>query len=102
MNFFKSLFQNIQRHNKHQQRQLQENSVRTKNSFQNSLTADDNYLSFYSDPFNDLYLCNAWVNIAVNILIRNVARADFVLERDGVELKNGSLYVAFTPLGTHS
>jgi HK97 family phage portal protein len=59
------------------------------------LPADDNFSNLYADPFKDTYLCSAWVNIAVNILIRNVARADFILEKDGVELKNGPLYSLF-------
>ncbi len=65
------------------------------NSFNFSLTDNGDFNNLYIDPFNDNYLCNAWVNIAVNILIRNVARADFVLERDGVELKSGPLYALF-------
>jgi HK97 family phage portal protein len=57
---------------------------------------EDNFSNLYTDPsLIDKYQCNAWVNIAINILIRNLARADFVLERDGVELKNGSLYSLF-------
>jgi len=65
------------------------------NTLNNFLPADEDFCNFYIDPFNDYYLCNAWVNIAVNILIRNIARADFILERDGVELKSGSLYSLF-------
>ncbi len=53
------------------------------NSFRNLLTADEDFYSLYIDPFNDNYLCNAWVNIAVNILIRNIARADFILKETG-------------------
>jgi len=89
MNPFKKLF------TRNRQRQISEDTIKTKNSFQNSLTSDGDYTNLYSNPFNDLYLCNAWVNIAVNILIRNLARADFVLERGGVEVKNGSLYSLF-------
>ena len=95
MNFFTSFFQNIQRHNERRQRQFSENAAQTKNSFQNSLTGGDDFTSLNKGPFNEPYLCNAWVNIAVNILIRNVARADFVLERGGVELKCGSLFSLF-------
>ncbi|MDR1949014.1 MAG: phage portal protein [Spirochaetaceae bacterium] len=43
----------------------------------------------------DGYLVNAWVNIAVGILIRNIARARFVLERGGNEVKSGPLYELF-------
>jgi phage portal protein BeeE len=60
-----------------------------------SLTNDDFFSNVNISPFNDTFLCNAWVNIAVNILIRNVARADFVLEREGVEVKNGPLFALF-------
>ena len=60
-----------------------------------SLTSDEDFTKFNIEPLNDNYLCNAWVNIAVNILIRNIARADFILERDGVELKSGPLFSLF-------
>jgi len=59
------------------------------------LSTDDDFSIFYNEPFNDPYLCNAWINIAVNILIRNVARADFILEREGIEITNGSLFNLF-------
>ena len=59
------------------------------------LSADDDFNIFYNEPFNDPYLCNAWINIAVNILIRNVARADFILEREGIEITSGSLFDLF-------
>jgi hypothetical protein len=43
----------------------------------------------------DRYLCHAWVNIAVGILIRNVARANYVITRGGNEIKEGRLYELF-------
>jgi HK97 family phage portal protein len=43
----------------------------------------------------DSYLINAWVNIAVGILVRNIARASFTLERGGDEIKSGPLYELF-------
>jgi HK97 family phage portal protein len=43
----------------------------------------------------DPYLFNAWVNIAVGILIRNIARADFVITRGGDEVHAGPLYDLF-------
>jgi len=76
------------------QRALPDETV-IKKSFENTLTNEDDFSKFNIDPFNDTFLCNAWVNIAVNILIRNVARADFVVEKDGGELKSGSLYSLF-------
>jgi HK97 family phage portal protein len=44
---------------------------------------------------HDAYLLNAWVNIAVGILIRNVARASFGVLRGGEELCSGPLYQLF-------
>jgi HK97 family phage portal protein len=44
---------------------------------------------------NDAYLYSAWVNIAVGILIRNIARAGFVLLRGGDNVKTGPLYELF-------
>jgi HK97 family phage portal protein len=43
----------------------------------------------------DSYLMNAWVNIAVGILIRNVARAAFVIRRGGTEVASGPVYELF-------
>jgi HK97 family phage portal protein len=41
------------------------------------------------------YLLNAWVNIAVNILTRNIARASFVLRKGGNEVAMGPLHELF-------
>ncbi|GHU40210.1 hypothetical protein FACS1894190_06830 [Spirochaetia bacterium] len=43
----------------------------------------------------DPYLCHAWVNIAVNILIRNVARASFCIMKNGNEQTSGRIYELF-------
>ncbi|MDR1147900.1 MAG: phage portal protein [Spirochaetaceae bacterium] len=43
----------------------------------------------------DAYLLNAWVNIAVGILTRNIARAAFVIRRDGNGITGGTLYELF-------
>jgi HK97 family phage portal protein len=43
----------------------------------------------------DSYLYNAWVNIAVNILIRNIARADFVIKKGGDDVTSSPLYELF-------
>jgi hypothetical protein len=67
----------------------------------------DDFLSFFSaveengdilpihPRYGDSYLYNAWVNIAVNILIRNIARADFTIKRGGNDVTSGSLYELF-------
>ena len=93
MNPFKIFSPNKQRSSYNPERQLKE---KPEKSFGNSLTIDDNYSNIYIDPTKlDNYLGNAWVNIAINILIRNLARADFIIEKDGEELKNGAIYDLF-------
>ena len=76
-------------------RQKTNGNTKDENKTQNSLTNDDNFSKLLRDPFNDYYLYNAWINIAVNVIIRNIARADFVIEKDGDEIKNGQLYELF-------
>ena len=94
MNIFQRISSNYKRI-KIQPQAKQKSFSEDKNNSFNSLPLDDDFLKFDNEPFNDPFLCNAWVNIAVNILIRNIARADFVLEKDGVEIKSGSLFSLF-------
>jgi HK97 family phage portal protein len=59
--------------------------------FPNLDTFDD--FVFYSHSVGrDGYLYNAWVNIAVSILTRNVARARFAIKKGGDEISSGTLY----------
>ena len=55
----------------------------------------DNFSLVSFEKGNDAYLYSAWVNIAVGVLTRNIARADFVLLRGGDNVKNGPLYELF-------
>ena len=67
-----------------------------KNTSTQLLADDTNFRILYEKPSQfDNYLWNAWVNIAINILIRNVARADFIIEKDGEELKSGRIHDLF-------
>jgi HK97 family phage portal protein len=90
MNFLQRILPNYKRHSN-------QKTLREKGNINDtfSLTADDDFRNFYIVPYNDVYSCNAWVNIAVNILTRNIARADFILEREGVEIRNGTLFNLF-------
>jgi phage portal protein BeeE len=45
--------------------------------------------------FQDSYLYNAWVHIAVSILIRNIARANFTMQRGGNEVTTRAVYELF-------
>jgi HK97 family phage portal protein len=81
---------------RNKQRTLSENETQTKNNFQNSLTIDDDFINLYTEqPFVNSYFLNAWVNIAVNILIRNIARADFTIKNGGEDVTHGQIYNLF-------
>jgi HK97 family phage portal protein len=61
-----------------------------------SLTNDDYFTNLYGEPpISDSYSVHAWVNIAVSILIRNIARADFCIKNGGEDVTFGSLYDLF-------
>ena len=93
MNPFKIFSPTYWRYKSSLQRIITEKNAKTKNSLPNSMTDDGDfdYIS-YNTSNNDYYLFNSWVNIAINILIRNLARADFIIEREGEEVKNGPLF----------
>jgi HK97 family phage portal protein len=57
--------------------------------------SDNCNIFFNRSPIGDAYSLNAWVNIAVSILIRNLARADFVIKKGGDDVKSGPLYELF-------
>jgi HK97 family phage portal protein len=61
-----------------------------------NLPFPDHFSIFNTEPHTgDNYLYNAWVHIAVNILIRNIARADFTIKRGGNDVISGPLYDLF-------
>jgi HK97 family phage portal protein len=71
-------------------------SHKSNDFFAVSFTDDENFNSASTTPRSgDSYLYNAWVNIAVNILIRNIARADFVIKKGGNGVSTGPLYELF-------
>jgi HK97 family phage portal protein len=60
-----------------------------------SVETIDDPLQFEPHKAADSYLLNAWVHIAVNILIRNIARADFVIKKEGNDVTGGPVYELF-------
>jgi len=100
MSIFDKLLPNYKR-TKIQPQVRQKTLPEDENNAYNLLSDNDDFLKFNIEPFNDSFLCNAWVNIAVNILIRNIARADFVIEKEGIELKSGTLFNLFHRPNTH-
>ncbi|MCL2478302.1 MAG: phage portal protein [Treponema sp.] len=96
MNPFRIFSPNHWRFNSTSRRQFSKNNAKNLNNSQNLLTDNLGFHNLYVDPAKlDNYLSNAWVNIAINILIRNLARADFIIEKNGEELKSGLLYDLF-------
>jgi HK97 family phage portal protein len=79
---------------------LRGKEARGYNNKERSMERDDLPIPDYFSMLNhvktdDSYFLNAWVNIAVGILIRNTARAAFMLARDGNEIVSGPLYELF-------
>jgi HK97 family phage portal protein len=67
-----------------------------RNMDQVNLPVSDNFSILSGIPqTGDSYLLNAWVNIAVGILIRNTARANFILTRNGDAVTGGPLFELF-------
>jgi HK97 family phage portal protein len=71
--------------------------IRKKGVIENFADIDhfDDFSLMSFERNKDAYLYSAWVNIAVGILIRNIARADFMLLRGGEEINGGPLYELF-------
>jgi hypothetical protein len=60
------------------------------------LPFSDNFSILLESPHTeDSYLYNAWVNIAVGILIRTIARVSFILQKEGNTVISGPLYNLF-------
>jgi HK97 family phage portal protein len=77
-------------------KQIKQFQFHTKNDHPNIPIDDEfnnNSLPILSEK--GAYLYSAWVNIAVGILIRNIARAQFVLTRGGNDVTCGPLYELF-------
>jgi HK97 family phage portal protein len=94
MNIFKRLLPNYQR--KTYRHEINTKSEKEKNGKQTPWDNEGSFDILNGEPrTGDSYLINAWVNIAVSILIRNIARADFVIKTGGNEVKTGPLFALF-------
>jgi len=95
MNIFKPLSV-ILKYDRYNLKHDKSNNDSNKNIIQNSLSIDDNFSIFYNGQHTtDNYLLNAWVNIAINILIRNIARADFTIKNNGNDVECGHIFNLF-------
>jgi len=89
MNIFNSLFSSLRRQKSNQKRDKSINN-------EQFLTRENDGSILHQNYFeNNGYLYHAWVNIAVNILIRNIARADFVIKLHGNDLQSGRIFDLF-------
>ena len=62
----------------------------------NSLSGNSDFIIFDNDrKIDEIYYQNAWVNIAINILIRNIARADFTVKQEGEDVNSGAIFDLF-------
>jgi HK97 family phage portal protein len=87
---------NYWRHINGDRRQSFVNNIKQNNNSQNLLSFEENDSIFnIEQPIENSYLFNSWVNIAVNILIRNIARADFTIKNDGNDVTNGRVFDLF-------
>jgi HK97 family phage portal protein len=76
----------------------EQDTIIRKKGYDDNFPLLDGFDSFSLPSFakgNEAYLYSAWVNIAVGILIRNIARAGFVLLRGGDNVTTGPLYELF-------
>jgi len=88
----------LQRLMSNYKRQKNNNSLVEKSVFNENLSLSNDefdYNLYIEQPFINSYLLNSWVNIAINILIRNIARADFTIKLGGEDVKNGKIYDLF-------
>jgi HK97 family phage portal protein len=97
MSIFSRILPNYKRINKSCQSAQKYDECHKSGGFFPDFPADEESFDILNgDPrHGDSYLYNAWVHIAVNILIRNIARADFVIKRGGDDVTSGPLYELF-------
>ncbi|WP_461257198.1 phage portal protein [Treponema sp. R80B11-R83G3] len=85
-----------QKRNKNSQKNNKALEDTKTNSFNNSLPFDDDFNIFNTGyQTENSYSLHAWVNIAVNILIRNIARADFSIKKGGEDVTSGAVFDLF-------
>jgi HK97 family phage portal protein len=95
MNLIKKLLPNYKRQ-KTQQQATSKSLLAENYTTLNSLSGNDDFTIFdYNSTVNNAYYLHASVNIAVNILIRNIERAEFTVKKDGNDVNSGVVYDLF-------
>ncbi len=96
MNLFQRMRINLQRNHVTQKASLRTNIAQNTTKHADTIVYDsDSFGDFVNNVVSDTYLLHAWVNIAVNILIRNIARADFTVRQHGDDVSTGVIYNLF-------
>jgi HK97 family phage portal protein len=94
MNILQKIF-TLQRQNTSQQN-CTKALLEKPSSMLKSWSDDEDFTIFNNNnTLGDTYLLHAWVNIAVNILTRNIARADFTVKKEGNDIECGAVYDLF-------
>ena len=94
MNIFTKIKSTLQRQKTSQQQEGKPKKI--SENTQNSLSDNSDFIIFDSEnKVGETYYQNAWVNIAINILIRNIARADFTIKLEGEDVNSGAIYELF-------
>jgi HK97 family phage portal protein len=97
MSILSRLLPNHKRNNDRYQHDKNNDICHKSGGFSSGPSTDGAYFDIVNDDprYGDSYLYNAWVHIAVSILIRNIARADFVIKKGGNDVISGPLYNLF-------
>jgi HK97 family phage portal protein len=96
MNIISRLLSSYWRNNSNHKRHNASSREKSGDQFVFPFTGGEDYDIINPQPqTGDSYLYNAWVNIAVNILIRNIARADFTIKKGGDDVTSGPLHELF-------
>ncbi len=96
MNIFQRMKISLQRNHVTQKTSLRTNVVQNRTKHADTIVYDsDSFGNFANNVVSDTYLLHAWVNIAVNILIRNIARAGFTVKKHGNDVSNGVIHDLF-------
>ena len=75
---------------------LDTQKIKNSKNATNLLSENPDFFIFDNEGMiGETYYQNAWVNIAVNILIRNIARADFTVKLEGEDVNCGAIYNLF-------
>jgi len=92
MSIFSRLLPNYKRKSSNLQ---EKTTINSSKNVQNSLLNDEEQQFEAEPPYRDAYFVSSWTNIAINILTRNIARADFCIKKEGEDIICGQIFDLF-------